>query len=155
MKLAQLRALLIGGAIAGALDILFAIGFAMSRGSTPERLLQVVASGAFGKPAFDGGAAMAAMGLLLHFVLSFIWTALFFFAARAKPAVLRRPYLTAIAFGILVFFVMRLVVLPLSAFPFPVKFQLVGWGADLLSHMFLFGIPIVLATRRALASTAS
>jgi len=152
MKPTQFRFLLIGGTIAGALDILFAICFAMSRGSTPERLLQVVASGAFGKPAFDGGTTMAAMGLLLHFVLSFIWTAVFFLAARARPAILRRPYLAAIVFGILVFFVMRLVVLPISAFPFPVKFQALGWGADLLSHMFLFAIPITLATRRALAA---
>ncbi len=151
MNRTQLRFLLIGGAIAGALDILFAICFAMWRGSTPERLLQAVASGAFGRPAFEGGMAMAAWGLALHFILSFIWTGLFFFAATRKPVIVhRRPYLTAILFGILVFFVMRLVVLPLSAFPFPVKFQALGWGADLLSHMFLFAMPIVWATRKAL-----
>ena len=152
MNRRQLRFLLIGGAIAGALDIVFALCFFMARGGTAERLLQIVASGAFGKAALDGGATMAAWGLVLHFVLSFAWTGLFFLVARARPVILRRPYLTALLFGILVFFTMRLVVLPLSAFPFPVKFQALGWGADLLSHMFLFAMPIVWATRKALAA---
>ena len=43
---------------------------------------------------------------------------------------------------------MRLVVLPLSAFPHPVTFKPLSASLDLLSHMFLFGVPIALAAAR-------
>ena len=45
---------------------------------------------------------------------------------------------------------MRLVVLPLSAFPHPVSFKPLSAGLDLLSHMFLFGLPIALAAAKAI-----
>jgi hypothetical protein len=64
------------------------------------------------------------------------------------PALAAKPLLTAIAYGLLVLLAMRLVVLPLSAFPRPVKFNAFSWGMDLLSHIFLFSLPIVWATRK-------
>jgi len=47
-----------------------------------------------------------------------------------------------------VFLVMRLVVLPLSAFPYPVSFKPMSVIPDLMSHMFLFGIPIAWAASK-------
>jgi uncharacterized membrane protein YagU involved in acid resistance len=144
------RAILTGGALGGLLDILFAIGFAGYNGMPPERLLQVVASGALGKAAFTGGMPAAAFGLACHFALSFVWMAIFFFAARRIPALAGKPLLAAVGYGLLVFFTMRLVVLPLSAFPRPVTFNAFSWGMDILSHIFLFSLPIVWATRKVL-----
>lgn len=146
------RSILIGGAIAAIGDILFAIGMALWRGDTAMHLLQIVASGALGQAAFDGGMRTAWLGLGLHFLLSFGWAALFVLAARAVPALARRPLLAVIGYGALVLVVMRLVVLPLSAFPFPSELK-ASWPLlfDLLSHVFLFALPIVLVARRALA----
>jgi len=146
------RAILTGGALGGLLDILFAISFAGYNGLPPERLLQVVASGALGKAAFTGGMPAAAFGLACHFALSFVWMAIFFFAARRIPALAGKPLLAAVGYGLLVFFTMRLVVLPLSAFPRPVTFNAFSWGMDILSHIFLFSLPIVWATRKVLRS---
>lgn len=142
---------LLGGLIAGALDILFAISFAAWNGTRPVQLLQIVASGLFGKSALSGGLPMAAMGLALHFLLSLLWAGLFLALAWLRPALAQSPYLYGLLFGVLVFFAMRLVVLPLSAFPFPVSFKPLATVLDLLSHMLLFGLPIALAVRRALA----
>jgi len=144
------RAILTGGALGGLLDILFAISFAGYNGLPPERLLQVVASGALGKAAFTGGMPAAAFGLACHFALSFVWMAIFFVAARRVPALADKPLLAAVGYGLLVFFTMRLVVLPLSAFPRPVTFNAFSWGMDILSHIFLFSLPIVWATRKVL-----
>ncbi len=144
------RAILTGGALGGLLDILFAISFAGYNGLPPERLLQVVASGALGKAAFTGGMPAAAFGLACHFALSFVWMAIFFVAARRVPALAGKPLLAAVGYGLLVFFTMRLVVLPLSAFPRPVTFNAFSWGMDILSHIFLFSLPIVWATRKVL-----
>lgn len=134
-----------GGTIAGALDMLFAISFAGYNGMAPARLLQTVASGALGNAAFSGGASAAAIGLACHFALSYAWAGIFVAAARAAPVLMRRPVLSGIAFGVIVFFTMRLVVLPLSAFPFPVRFKPLASILDLMSHMFLFGVPIAVA----------
>lgn len=152
-RLTPLQAILIGGAVGGLGDIVFAIGMAIARGDTAVHLLQIVASGALGQSAFAGGMGTAALGLALHFVLSFGWAALFVLAARAMPALLRRPLLSAIAYGVLVLLAMRLLVLPLSAFPFPSGLT-PSWPLflDLLSHVFLFALPIVLAARRTRAA---
>lgn len=147
-------ALLVGGSIAGMLDILFAIVSAGYSGATPTQVLHAVASGALGKAAFSGGFPVAAFGLALHFLLSFAWAGLFLVAARRMPVLTRKPLVSAIAFGIVVFVLMRCVLLPLSAFPLPVSFKLPGAALDLLSHMFLFGMPIALAARRASSENA-
>lgn len=141
-------AVCVGGLIAGTLDILFAISWAGYNGLPPMRLLQTVASGLFGNAAFDGGSTMAAWGLGLHFFLSFIWAALFVMLARRIPLLAMRPVLCGIVFGVVVFLTMRLVVLPLSAFPRPVSFKPLATVLDLLSHTLLFGVPIALAARR-------
>ncbi len=143
-------ALLVGGSIAGALDILFAISFAAYNGTAPLELLQTVASGALGEAAFTGGVPAAALGLVLHFLLSYAWAGAFLLAAARIPTLVRRPLVSGAVFGIVVFLLMRLVVLPLSAFPFPVKFRPLASTLDLLSHMFFFGVPIALAARCAL-----
>ena len=63
---------------------------------------------------------------------------------------LGRPIVAGMIFGVVVFLGMRLVVLPLSAFPFPVRLLSLSAGLDLLSHLFLFGVPIALVAARAL-----
>lgn len=151
MKAAPLYAVLLGGSIAGALDIVFAICFAAYQGATPVRLLQTVASGLLGSAAFAGGLPVAALGLALHFAISLLWAGVFLLLALRLPALaLPRPLLSGILFGALVFLVMRLVVLPLSAFPYPVSFKPLASVLDLLSHMLLFGAPIAWAVRQAL-----
>ncbi len=144
----RLRAVLIGGTIGGTLDILFALTFAAVNGVGPVQLLQTVASGLLGEEAYAGGAPAAALGLAGHFIMSYLWAALFVAIAVRLPRLTVRPILTGAIFGVLVFFAMRLVVLPLSAFPHPVTFKPLSAGLDLLSHMFLFGVPIALAAAR-------
>jgi uncharacterized membrane protein YagU involved in acid resistance len=145
---ARWRAALIGGTVGGALDLAFALAFAATGGTTPVQLLQTIASGLLGAAAYDGGIGTAVLGLAAHFAMSYGWAAAFVLAAGHLPRLAARPVLAGALFGILVFFTMRLVVLPLSAFPHPVTFRPLAWGLDLLSHMFLFGLPIALAAAR-------
>lgn len=152
MNIASLSAVLLGGSIAGALDIIFAISFAAYNGATPVRLLQTVASGLLGTAAFTGGVPVAALGLALHFGMSLLWAGAFLLLATFVPTITLRPMVSGIVFGAFVFLVMRLIVLPLSAFPYPVAFKPLATVLDLLSHMFLFGVPISWAIHRAMHS---
>jgi hypothetical protein len=63
---------------------------------------------------------------------------------------LARPVLWGAIYGFLVYWVMNLVVLPLSAFPSTVKFVPVVVITSLIVHAFGIGVPIALASRAAL-----
>lgn len=141
------KAIVVGGLAGGAGDLLFAIAWAAFHGMPPQKLLQVIASGWFGNAAFDGGWNTATIGFASHFGIALVVAALFSMLATRMPALLERPLVAGTALGVATFLVMRLVVLPLSAFPFPVKMFTAGAGFDLLSHMFLFGTPIAFARR--------
>jgi hypothetical protein len=142
-------AVLVGGLVGGSLDILFAVSFGAYNGISAMRILQSVASGLLGRGAYAGGAPTAALGLLLHFAMALALAGMFLWISRRAPMLIRRPILTGGLFGVVVFLVMRLVVLPLSAFPHPVTFRPLATVLDLLSHIFLFGIPIALAVSKA------
>lgn len=154
MKANATKAIVVGGLIGGAGDLLFAITWAGINGMAPQKLLQVIASGWYGQAAFDGGWNTAAIGVVSHFGIALVVAAMFSALATRMPALLQRPLVSGIALGVMTFLVMRLIVLPLSAFPFPVKMFTLGAGLDLLSHMFLFGTPIAFARRYLAGSPA-
>ena len=145
-----LKAILIGGLICGALDLLFAISFAGYNGAAPSRVLQTIASGLLGDAAFAAGIGVAILGVGCHFALSILWAVVFAIASWRLPVLARRPFVTGLAFGVIVFLCMRLLVLPLSAYPHPVTFKPLATVLDLLSHMLLFGVPIAMIVSRAI-----
>ncbi len=139
------RAILGGGLIAGILDITAAFVFYALRGVSPIRILHSVASGLLGAAASQGGFATAALGLLLHFIIATGWTGVFYLLSRRLVVLSRRPVIAGMAYGVAVYFLMNLVVLPLSAFPkrpFVVDIGMVA------IHMFCVGLPIALSVRR-------
>jgi len=142
--------------LAGALDITYAIVFSYFRsGVAPSRILQSVASGALGRAAYDGGTRTAALGLALHFLIAFIITAIYFLAASGQRWLTRRPLLTGAVYGLGVYGVMNLVVIPLSAIgtrPHPAAISL---ATGVLVHMFCIGVPIAFGARRAFAPAAA
>ena len=79
-----------------------------------ERLLQGIASGVLGAAAFTGGAATAVLGLLLHYLIALIWTVVLFAAFRVVTPLRRLSVVTGIAYGVVVWLAMNLIVLPLS-----------------------------------------
>jgi hypothetical protein len=141
-------AILVGGGIAGLLDITYAIVFSGLHGVPAMRILQSVSSGLLGKAAFDGGTPIAALGLALHFLIAFSAAAIFYAASRRLPTLVRRAFAAGIVYGLGIYLVMNFVVLPLSAFPGKFKFIPTLFAADLFVHMFFVGLPIALATRR-------
>ena len=149
MRKSWITGLLAAALFAGTCDIVFATGFSyLRRGVPPSRVLQFVASGALGAQAFQGGTATAALGLALHYLNAVIITAVFFAAAAARPALVRRPLIVGAAYGPAVFWVMNFIVIPLSRIgPRPTRPAVVV-VPELLVHMFLIGYPIVLAARR-------
>jgi hypothetical protein len=144
-------AIVVGGLIAGAIDITYALTFSGLRGVPATRLLQSVASGLLGSESYQGGVPTAVLGLVLHFVLMMIIAAIFYFVAARWRFLVARPVLWGGLYGFAVFWVMNLVVLPLSAFPSQVKFAPLWTSTSLIVHAFGIGVPIALASRAALS----
>ena len=140
--------IVIGGIAAGVLDILAAFALQGWLGVAPVRVLQAIASGVLGRGAFAGGAAAALLGLALHFLIAFAAAAVFYAASRVMPVLIRHAVLAGLGYGVVVYAVMNLVVVPLSAFPHPSSFPLDVVIPSVVGHMVLVGLPIGLAVRR-------
>jgi len=141
---------LIAWLLAGTLDITAAILFYVGLSSArAERLLRGIASGLLGARAFDGGVATAFLGLALHYLIALIWTLVFLVALRTLPGLRRHLVLTGISYGIIVWLVMNLVVLPLSnAARGPFQLQAAAVAATIL--VLCIGLPISLVIGRGL-----
>jgi len=146
------RAIFWGGLWCGVLDIGFVIVFYGLQGASPVRILQSVAAGALGPPAYQGGAGTAALGLALHFVISFGAATVFSLAALRLRFLTAQAVVSGVLYGAAVWFFMQLVVLPLSAAP-PKSFPPPAPWPVIVAHLTCVGPPIALAARRFLRST--
>lgn len=141
-----LKAVLLGGLAAGILDITYAIVVSrLLRGTSAMTVLQSVASGLLGQDAYDGGAATAALGLFLHFIIAFSAAAAYVLASRKLPSLIQRPYLWGALYGMAFYLFMNFVVLPLSAFPHKLSFPPLVLARGLAGHIVCVGLPIALA----------
>ena len=148
----QGRAVLLAAAVAGSLDLLYAVVIWSWRGVPAASVMQGVASGLLGEAAFSGGAPSALFGFALHYGMMLVIAGVFV-AAFARARLSRaRAAAYGIAYGVAVYVVMNWVVLPISNFPDPVR--RVSW-ADLAVHIFFVGAPIGLAAARSGTRTAS
>ena len=143
-------ALFAGTLIVGTLDILDAFIFFGLRGAKPIGILQSIASGVLGRPAYQGGTRTALLGLLLHFFIAFGVVATYLVATRLIPALNRRPVIYGMLYGLAVYAVMNFVVVPLSyaalgSGPTPIVVRVNG----MLIHMFGVGLPAAVAAARA------
>jgi hypothetical protein len=142
-------AVLIGGLIAGSFDITYACVSAYLRlGATPPRVLRYVASGLLGPSARGGGAPVAALGLALHYLIALTAAAVFVWASRRFPVLIRRPLLSGALYGAWIFVLMNFIVVPLSRVPPRTSFPVIPMLMEFVGHMVLIGIPIALAARR-------
>jgi uncharacterized membrane protein YagU involved in acid resistance len=138
-----LRPLLWAGLLCGVLDLSAAFIQYGIRGIPPARIAQSIAAGLLGRAAYQGGTGSAALGVALHFAIAIIAAAVYYFASRKLPALIRRPILAGVLYGIAVYFFMNYIVLPLSRFP-PGRFNLQALLIGLLIHVICVGLPISL-----------
>jgi uncharacterized membrane protein YagU involved in acid resistance len=117
-----LAAILIGGLLAGALDILYAFivygplaaSLGLAGSLSPMDVLHSVASGWIGHDAAAaGGVSTAFVGALTHFSIAIVMAGVYaIVVARIGSS---NPILWGFLYGLILFFVMNYLVVPLSA----------------------------------------
>lgn len=142
------RSILLAGFVAGLLDITAAIiSFYFNRHQPPTRMFQFIASGVLGKSAFAGGMGTAALGLLFHFLIAYIFTIIFYWLYPRLNLFSKNKIVVGLVYGIVAWVIMNLVVLPLSnTTPLPYKTK--GIIIGMLILMFCIGLPISLFAHR-------
>jgi hypothetical protein len=137
------------GLVAGTLDITENIVFNAFRGITPWRIFQYIASGLLGKHSFRMGWTSVGLGVAIHYAIALAWTAIFYVAATKLVLLTRRPILSGLVYGVIVYLVMNFLVLPMTAVPpRPAAVTLVNRINAVLALMFCIGLPIALLVRK-------
>jgi hypothetical protein len=142
------RAILWGGLIAGTLDLTAALISTSLRGRSPVGVLHFIASGLLGDKGLEGGASMAAFGVLLHYVIAYGATTVYALASRKLGVMVREPVVSGLLYGAFVYLFMNCVVLPLSALPVKPNYTSTSIAIGQLIIMVCIGLPIALIVRR-------
>jgi len=139
------KAIVAGGGIAGILDLAYAI--LVYTPSAPILIPQTIASGVLGQRSYNGGAATVLLGVFLHFFIACSAAAIYWFAGRKLRFLTRNAVASGLAYGAIVYAVMHIIVVPLSAVPkgngMPLDYKIF----EFLEHTVFVGLPIALATR--------
>jgi len=135
-RLSYLQAMLLGGLVAGTVDIGAA---SLINGRSPVFIGQVIAGGLLGKASLEGGMRTAALGVALQWAMSIIIAAIYVLASTRLDALRRSWLLFGVLYGIPVYFVMEYVVVPLSAWHRVPKFAPLPFAENMLA-MMVFGV---------------
>jgi hypothetical protein len=146
------RATAIATLISGSLDILFAMILTVLYGREVGTMLRSVASGPF-PSATEMGTGGAVLGLAVHFTLMAIMAAAFMWIVSNRRVLLDTPYRTGLAYGVITYFVMNWLVVPLR-FDAPLPTKPMQIATQLFAHIVLVGIPFALIAARFLKRRA-
>jgi len=173
----KLMAVLVGGLIAGVLDIIYAfIAYGpLSYGVTPMQVLHSVAAGLIGRDAARAGEwSTALLGLGLHFLIAIGMAAVFVALTSVFRFMTKQVVIWGLIYGLILYVAMNYVVVPLSAAGANLHFassfaeastrlrdsfsEVQGGGGEqypwllagtIFAHTVLVGLPIALVAQRA------
>lgn len=139
-----ISAILLGGIIAATIDIGAA---SLINNRSPVFIMQAIAGGLLGRATFQGGAGSAILGALLQEIMGILIATIYIVLSKTVPGLPRRWVMSGLIYGVIVFFVMNYVVVPLSALKALPHFKPVKFAED-MSAMLLFGLIIAFFARR-------
>jgi len=143
-----LRAILVGGLVAGTVDIGAA---SLINSVSPVLICHYIASGILGKAAFSGGAPAACLGLLLQWAMSLVIAAIYWWVSARLPRLRERWWLGGILAGVVIYLVMNFIVMPFSAAPVTLREVIARLrpvkGAEDLLAMLVFGSIVAYCAR--------
>jgi hypothetical protein len=143
MRWRLISAVLIGGALAGVIDV--GAAALISQGNYLA-ILRTIAGGLLGASARGGGLPMSVLGLVLQVAMGIVIAAIFAAASIRLPDLTKRWWAWGVVYGVGIFLVMNYVVLPLSAWRVTPHFTPTKLIENLLA-MLLFGLIVAFASR--------
>lgn len=142
MKQSLHIAILAGGLVSGSLDLTSAFltfGWGVPR---------AIAAGLLGRQALQGGTGIWLFGVFLHYYIAFSAAGIYCLASWKLEFLKSHFFVCGLFYGIAVFLVMTLIVLPLSGLHAVGPYHLRQLIQGILVHMFLIGVPIAFCLRK-------
>ena len=137
------------GLVAGTLDISDNLIYNAMRGVTPAMVFRFIASGLVGTRVVQMGWVAVALGLVLHYFIALSWTVIFYAASRKIAVLWRRPVISGLLYGCVVYALMNYIVVPLSSVPHLTRHISVAARVNaVLAILLCIGLTISLLTRR-------
>ncbi|HET9862386.1 MAG TPA: hypothetical protein VFP37_03025 [Steroidobacteraceae bacterium] len=144
-----LRAILLGGGIAGLFDFIYpSVRKIMAGGSWMEPWWGV-AYGLLGERARSGGLPMALLGIALHFFICISGAALLWLLVSRVKIVPRQWIVLGVLYGIAVLMTMNFIILPLSQIGRPI-YPWAQMHIHAFWHIVLVGLPTAFFVSRGL-----
>ncbi|GAB0113519.1 hypothetical protein [Acidisoma sp. C75] len=143
---AALRAGLTAGIATGVIVLVPVLILQAARGIGVVPEMQLAASSLIGLAAYAGALGFL-LGTALHFFVAIVPALAYALIVWRLPAVGRWAWIGGPVLGLIVFFFMGFVVLPLSAFATPASVTPMPFLGALLIHIFGLGLPIALIIR--------
>lgn len=129
--------------LAGTLDAIAAM--AINPNVSPDRIFRFIASGVFGKTAFTAGTHMISLGIIFHYLIAYIFTAIGFILFPRLKRLLRNKLAVALVYGACVWLIMNFIVVPLSNTPKSnAPMTAYGVTTGIATLMLCIGLPIAL-----------
>lgn len=143
------KTIVFGGLAVGVLDLIDAVTFfGLYYAVPPIRIFQAIAAGVYGRDAsHQGGWSTAIQGILLHFVIAFLIAAVFYIGTRFLPVLYKHPVVCGLIYGVVCYFVMQLIVIPLSNAPSSRISINPAFFNGIIGHALVVGLPVALIAR--------
>jgi hypothetical protein len=114
----------------------------------PDRIFKFIARGIFGNDVTTDGTLMIIWGIVFHFMIAFLFTAFLFLIYPKVVRWIKNKFLVGIFYGLFIWAIMNLVVLPLSRLPDPKSFDITQALIGALILICMIGIPIALIAHK-------
>lgn len=139
-----LTAVLLCGIVAATIDI-YVASIMYSR--SPAYIMQSIPCGLLAKETFEGGIWTMVLGAILQEAMGILIAVVYFVVSKSLPALRGRWILSGLAYGVVIYFVMNYLVLPLSAWKTTRHFT---WASFIenMAAMLLFGLTVAFFCRR-------
>jgi len=123
------------GAAGGVVDLVYATGRGLADSGSVTTPWRGVASGWLGGKAYDGNLSPVVLGLLTHFAIAMVMAAVWVWGLNRLEPVQRRRTAAAVVYGLGLYVVMYLVVLPLRWPAYFPTWDGVRSALDILAHV--------------------
>jgi hypothetical protein len=148
------RPIVIGSLAVAILDGLDPVIFYGLRGVPAGQIFQGIAGGLLGREAsIAAGTPTVFLGMAIHLFIASVVVTTYWLASQKIPALVRRPILYGMLYGLVVYAVMNYFVIPLSALGTGLKVPTIritpGFLNGIFATLFCIGIPTGLAARAA------
>lgn len=137
----RLTAGIVAGVGAALLVVLFLFVLQWDGAAPPaSELFTFAAAALLGPGAYDNAAAPL-IGAALIVVLAIAWALGYVYLVRMQPQLLARPWISGLAFGVIVFIFTQIALLTAGLYHRPTPALL---GMELVGHLVFYGVPVAL-----------